>query len=255
MVIPHGMSTGSNSSVVRDVTFDAEMNCWICGAIADSAEHMIKRSDLQSLFGHISERHQLFRRVGHAPREKVQGLGSNKLKFRSCLCSHCNNARTQQHDLSWETLSTFLRNREPRIKVGSVVRLNSTFSRGLRKSMLGVHLYFVKLFGCLIAVNAIPIEIQPFVDAILQGSPHPKIHLSFLDVSSLHPRYPAAITPVETIKLQGHVVGAQWFYFVGPLAVHVIYGDAISNRGNHVHLWHPSSTAKSIVIDNYTVHR
>lgn len=229
------------------------MKCWICGEIADSAEHMIKRSDLQSLFGHIPEKHQLFRRVGLARPEKVQGLGSDKLKFRSHLCSHCNNARTQQHDISWETLSTFLRNREPRIKAGSVVRLNNTFPCGLRKSMLGVHLYFVKLFGCLISDNEIPINIQTFADAILGGSPHPNVYLAFLDISSLRPRYPAAITPVETIKLQGQIIGAQWFYFVGPLAVHVIYGETINKRSNHVHLWHPSSTAKSIVIDNYAV--
>ena len=225
------------------------MKCWICNADADSGEHMIKASDIRSMFGQISQKHPLYRRVDDAPRETVQGISSNKLKFVTPLCARCNNSRTQQHDQSWTALSAFLKKRRPAICPNAVVRLNGAFSSGLRKSMLGVHLYFLKLFGCLIVSNSIPINIQPFAHSILTGLPHPSVYLSFLAVSKSRLREHAAITPVDTKKFEGRIIAANWFYCVGRIAVNVTYAEAIRKRSSRVHLWHPSSYAKSIIID------
>lgn len=229
--------------------FLAAMKCWICGKESQSAEHMIKASDINSMFGHVSQKHPLFRRVNHAPREIVQGTRSAKLKFNSRLCSHCNNARTQKHDKSWEALSKFLRERKPPIRAGAEVRLSPAFRDGVQMSMMGVHLYFLKLFGCLITDNAIPIEIQPFSEAILNEIPHPSVYLSFLSVSHPGIRRHTAITSVETVKVNSQIAAANWFYFVGPLAVNVTYAIAVSTNTRDVHLWHPSFYTKSIVID------
>lgn len=226
------------------------MKCWICGANADSGEHMIKASDIRCMFGHISQEHPLFRRVDDARREMVQGIRSKKLKFSAPLCSFCNNTRTQQHDQSWTLLCAFLKNRRPAIRPNTVVRLNGAFTGGLRKSMLGVHLYFLKLFGCLIVGNSIPINIQPFAQSILTGSPHLNVYLSFLAVSKSRLREHAAITPVYTVKLGGRIIAANWFYCVGRIAVNVTYAEAIQKQSSRVHLWHPSTHAKSIIIDD-----
>lgn len=225
------------------------MKCWICGAEGQSAEHMIKVSDIKSMFGHVSQKHPLFRRVDDAPREIVHGARSEKLKFYSRLCSYCNNARTQKHDKSWEALSKFLRERKPPIRAGAVVRLRPAFRDGVRKPMLGVHLYFLKLFGCLIADNAIPIDIQPFSEAIRNETSHPNVYLSFLSVSHPGIRRYTAITPLQTVEVNNQVAAANWFYFVGPLAVNVTYAVAVRPNTGDVHLWHPSCTTKSIVID------
>ena len=115
--------------------------------------------------------------------------------------------------------------------------------------MLGVHLYFIKLFGCLIDCNSIPINIQPFKYSIHTETPHPSVYLSFLAVSKSDFHAYAAITPVETVKLGDRVVAANWFYCVGRIAVNVTYAEAIRRQSQHVHLWHPSSYAKSIIID------
>ena len=225
------------------------MKCWICGAEGESAEHMIKASDIKSMFGHISQKHPLFRRIDTAPPETVQGVQSSKLKFGARLCSHCNNARTQRHDRSWEALSNFLRHRHPPIRAGMTVRLSPAFRNGIRRPMLGVHLYFLKLFGCLIADNEIPIDLAPFADAILNESPHPNVYLSFLAVSHAGIRQYAAITPVYTEKVAGTIVLANWFYFIGPLAVNVTYALAVRSNTKDVHLWHPSSSDRSIIVD------
>ena len=115
--------------------------------------------------------------------------------------------------------------------------------------MLDVHLFFLKLFGCLIADNAIPLDIRQFADAILNETPHPNVYLSFLAVSHPGIRQCAAISPVQTEKFNEQVGAANWSYFLGPLAVNVTYALAVRANTKEVHLWHPSSSAKCIIID------
>jgi hypothetical protein len=47
--------------------------------------------------------------------------------------------------------------------------------------MLNVHLFFLKLFGGMIAESAgnIPIPIEPFSDAIMTGRWHKEVYLQF----------------------------------------------------------------------------
>ena len=45
--------------------------------------------------------------------------------------------------------------------------------------MLKVHLYFVKLFGCHIAGNGIPLDITGFADAIMNEKAHSCVYLKF----------------------------------------------------------------------------
>jgi hypothetical protein len=52
------------------------------------------------------------------------------------------------HDKAWERLSDRLRAR--RLRVGQWVRANSIFPHYTRREMTNVHLYFLKLFGCMI---------------------------------------------------------------------------------------------------------
>ena len=115
--------------------------------------------------------------------------------------------------------------------------------------MLGVHLYFLKLFGSLIVDNAIPMDIQSFAKAIQNETPHPNVYLSFLAVSHSGIRQYAAITPVYTEKINDEIMFANWFYFVGPLAVEITYAPAVRANTKEVHLWHPTHSSKSIVID------
>lgn len=223
------------------------MSCWICGAPADTGEHMIKVSDLRDLFGHTSLNKPLFRRVNNGPQEKVPGVRSEKLKFQTRLCACCNNARTQAHDKSWEALATYLRKHSPLVRPGDVVRVASAFNNGVRHGLLGVHLYFAKLTGCLALDGGVPLDTQPFAEAILQNRPHPHLYLSFLALTDPGIQRHAFVTPVETITIGGNLSGAQWFYFAGRIGVHVTYAKALHNR-EQVHLWHPSDSEEAITI-------
>jgi hypothetical protein len=114
--------------------------------------------------------------------------------------------------------------------------------------MLGVHLFFLKLFGCLIAENNIPIKIEQFAQSIMQGVPHPKVWLAFW--TSLH--HPSikhvGCSQVETAQLAGRVAYASWFYVVDKVAVNVMYAEPGEHRKGLVHAWHPSSVGKHVRI-------
>lgn len=227
------------------------MKCWICGGDGDSAEHRIKASDVKDVFGLITTRHPLYRQADNGPYEIVHGLRSTKLKFASLLCSNCNTARTQKHDESWKLLSRFLRNRQPTIAAGDVIRLSDAFPDGIRKRMLWVHLYFLKIFGCQIIDGGVPIETKTLADAILTEKAHPNVYLSFLAATGPRSRRYIANSPVHVGKVGQDTVCAYWFYMVGSLVVNIAYANAVRKNNTRVHLWHPTYTTKSITIDTF----
>ena len=155
------------------------MKCWICGDDANSGEHMIKASDLKSLFGHVTQMAPLYFHTDEKRNQPVAGIKSDKLKYSALICTHCNNERKQPHDRAWEKLSNYLRTRQPPIRPGDLVRLDRLFPGNVGQSMLGVHLFFLKLFGCLIVEHSIRLDIGPVSQSILSGKPHPNVWLAF----------------------------------------------------------------------------
>lgn len=218
------------------------MKCWICGNKATTGEHKTKASDLRALYGSVSQKKPLFFHTDQRRNQKVGSIKSNKFKFDALICSHCNSARTAPHDKAWEQLSKFLREKNPAIKKGDAISLHKIFPGAVSKSMLYVHLFFVKLFGCAIVEHGIPIDIGPFAEAILQQILHPKVFLAF--GSSLN--MGTGLTNMETANINGRCVYATWFYIVEPVAVNVIYAEPSEKREGLVHAWNPSTISKCI---------
>jgi hypothetical protein len=112
----------------------------------------------------------------------VKSLDAKILKAPIRICNACNSARTQPHDRAWEEMSDRLRNRP--LVIGRWVRANRLFSYDTRRQMIKVHLFFLKLFGCMLCEakangHDVPIDIAPFSEAIVTGRPHPEVHLQF----------------------------------------------------------------------------
>lgn len=205
---------------------------------------MTKASDLKSMFGHVSQSAPLYM---HTPVKRnllVSGIKSDKLKFKSLLCSRCNNERTQPHDQAWERLSRYLREREPPLRPGSVVNLAKVFPGKVRQSMLDVHLYFVKLFGCLIVEHSVPLDLAPFSAAIIQGQAHPNVHLSLWALKDTGAHKFAGQTSIQTAQLQGQIAFATWLYYVGTIAVNVMYALPSERRRGLLTGWHPTEITK-----------
>ena len=224
------------------------MKCWICRDDANSGEHIIKTSDLKSLFGHVTQKSPLYFHTDEKSNQPIAGIKSDKLKYSELICARCNNERTQPHDRAWEKLSYYLRMRQPPIRSGDLIRLDRPFPGKVGQSMLGVHLFFLKLFGCLIVERSIAIDIGPFSQSILRGVPHPNVWLAFWTGLN-HPSIKhVGCSQVETAQLDSHIAYATWFYVVDRLAVNVMYADPTERRRGLIHAWHPSSIGKHVRI-------
>jgi hypothetical protein len=239
---------------VPDLYFkEIPMKCWICGKEGTrgaplTREHLTKASDLKDLCGNVTQKHPIFLHTAQQRNIKIGSIKSDKLKSDAIICSHCNNARTAANDRAWESLSKFLRERRPFIKKGDLVRLDKVFPGSVSRSMLNVHLYFVKLFGCAIVENGLLIDIAPFAEAIMRQQSHPNVYIAF--GPTLNNMEIASRTDIDTANVNGKCVFAIWFYIVNPILVSIIYAEPNEQKRRQglVHAWHPSTVSKRLHI-------
>ena len=234
------------------VAVPAEPLCWICKKNkADSGEHKTKRSDLLAVLGKVSQKQPFFYSDTKRKNHVVGSLDAKILKSPVRICAHCNNARTQPHDRAWERMSDRLRSR--RLMIGRWVRCNRIFGYFTKREMLAVHMYFLKLFGCMIAEakangHEVPIDLDVFSNAIMSGRPHPEVHLQF-------GRYDLGIgrSDLHCWKTEpgGSVLGG-WLYQLEPIAVSVLYVQA-GKFEERQDLWHPHSrtSAKRFLVADF----
>lgn len=221
------------------------MICWICGGPADSREHRVKASDLRLLFPEISQLQPIYSHNEQRPPKSVGSVRSDTLKWEAKLCHACNTTLTQPYDRAWQTLSTHLFER-PNPAPGQRVRLHKIFPGSTRRSMRHVHLFFVKLMGCLIAEHKPPIDIAPFANALRRDEPHPQVYLSFGVLPILRRRRTAMITPFGGFEAHSLTEYAQCKYMIGHVFVELIY----SKLPNYIlvtrDVWHPADSKKGL---------
>ena len=223
------------------------MKCWICGNAGTTGEHRTKASDLKSEFGKVTQKLPIYLSSDAKRNVKVNSIKkSEALKFSSLLCPNCNNSRSQPFDNAWLAVSENLRARSS-LKEGSIIKLEKIFPGSVKIGMLNVHLYFVKIFGCAIQEFGIPLNIEDFSRAILNGTSHPKVHISFGASNGLE----TGLTNMETANLDGQCVFATWFYLVGRLAVNVMYAEPTEKRQGLICSWHPTTVIKRIRLAKY----
>jgi len=226
------------------------MKCWICGAEANSREHVVKASDLKLQFGNFSQSNPLFQHSGARKNVRVGSLKSDKLKFSASICARCNNERTQPFDRAWEKLSSTLQSAHRQSPPAQRVRVKTIFPGASGKSMLNVHLYFVKLFGCRIVESGIPIDIEAFSQAILMGKPHPHLFLEFGVLKDVKGKR-AGITPIQAVNTQGQSVFATFMYSVGKIGVVPIF-TMLPTRRITRDAWHPSQHLRALELKSFT---
>lgn len=227
------------------------MKCWICGDEANSGEHILKASDLSSIFGTVTTRAPLYKHTVKRKNQLIQGIKSDQLKFKARLCARCNNERTQPHDKAWEHLSAYLRGLPQPIPSGATFSVSKVFPGTEAQSMLNVHLYFAKLFGSLIAEHNLPIPIDEFAHAILNGVPHSKLWLAHWTGLQSQPEL-AGGTDLNVATTLAGVAFATWFYIAGPAAVNVMYAKPGECRDGLIGAWHPSKFCEELTIRQLT---
>lgn len=225
--------------------------CWICGVDNPTTrEHKIKSSDLSSLYGKPTQENPLYLHKNMHLNKRVGSLDSDILKYKHHICKNCNNSMTQPYDLAWAQYSEFIRFKSPSSRPKDVIRFNRIFPYKTKLHMLRVHLYFVKLFGCQIIDNNIPIDIEPFSSALVEAKPHEDLYISF-GKSLGFPQCYAEISDIHLEKLNGKVAFASLLYRIGDLSVMVMYAQKGEKRQGLEHAWHPNGSLKRIIYQKF----
>lgn len=152
--------------------------CWICGNLADTAEHTVKKSDLIRMSGSkIFGKHN--RLVKHTADKRViiQGPNSRYIKYEKSLCKRCNNETTQPHDLAYDIFICHIIEYNNDILNTKIIKFNKIFNYNTKKQQLNLFKYFVKSFGCQLIENNIsaPTNLVDF----LNGNNKHNLHLAF----------------------------------------------------------------------------
>ncbi len=207
---------------------DKDYKCWICQInIADSGEHIIKKTDLKHVYGNASQKSPVYTRKDGKKTKPIGSINSNLFKYERVICEKCNNNITQNHDNSWEVLSDFLHNNWDDIKINNGFKLNKIFPSDPEEHMIFVQLFFIKLLGCKIAESGNDFCLKSFSAAINSGNEHPDVYISFRD--SQKNDYTAS-ADIDAFKDgNGNFVYLHWFYTIGSFSVDVIYTKNISN--------------------------
>lgn len=232
------------------------MTCWICGAPANSREHKIKKSDLKAVIGSPpTQANPIYIHTAARKNKRIGSLNADALKYAPSLCQLCNNTRTQPHDYAWQCLSESLRLRQPTVTAGCYVRTNRIFPYDTRRAMRHVHLYLVKLFGCMIVEGGgTQIDIAPFAQAILNDRIHPNVYAAFGPAprGEVEDKVIASGTDLEMEVLpDGRCTFAACIHDVGTLSVRVMYALDGEDRQGLVGAWNPKHGTTRLRMDHF----
>ncbi len=128
-----------------------EKICWICGGIATTKEHIIKKTDVEALFGSRSYQNKKIFKTDFDRNKNfaIQGASSNQLKHDVNFCAKCNSETTQPYDKAYKEFSTYIRNNFKEIKKNRFMNMNLIFGKRKSKEMQkNLFCYFIKCFGC-----------------------------------------------------------------------------------------------------------
>lgn len=219
------------------------MKCWICGAVGNTREHLIKASDLRLHFGNFSQSAPIYSHTSEKKNLQVGSPKSNRFKSRTRICEQCNTFRTQAYDRAWEQLSSYLKTNWLKIVAAGEFAWLDIFSDRSRNGSLDVHLYFVKLFGCRIIEHNVPIDITGFSRAILDRAPHDAVYLTFGPQPEKTGRKCLGLTKIDSTNLNGRSAFTTCSYIIDQVAVNIIYSPICISTEILGNVWHPAGCA------------
>ncbi|CAG1772029.1 hypothetical protein BAC3_02273 [uncultured bacterium] len=124
--------------------------CWICrNTIADSAEHIFKKSDITRAYGNGSYKGNFAPvHVKNGVITNVQGANSSTLKYKKSICHSCNTTVTQPFDRAYDTFIKWVLENESKILKRRFIDFYEVFGENFETSQRNLYKYFAKSFGC-----------------------------------------------------------------------------------------------------------
>lgn len=126
-------------------------NCWICGKLADSAEHKIKKSDIVKINGTGSYKKGEVLLHQNDSLIPLQGSNSKLVKYDKILCSSCNNAFTQPFDKAYECFIDYVCDNRDLVLNQRFINFKEVYGDNFADEQRNLYKYFVKSFGCRLA--------------------------------------------------------------------------------------------------------
>lgn len=226
------------------------MKCWICGGEGTTREHLFKASDIRQLYGDVTSKRPLYKHTDNRRNQILQSAKSKVITSKALICAHCNNQRTQPYDNAWLDLSGYLLNNWASISRRGGFDLSKVFPGSTNKAAICVHLYFVKLFGCRIVEDQIPIDIAPFSSALMNGTAHEEVHL-VISESPFGSDKVANVSEIHAMNANGFSDSAGWMYTFSPVSIFVGYMRKESKQKLWPNTWHPNRTGKFVKLGAY----
>jgi hypothetical protein len=122
--------------------------CWICGATADSSEHVFKARDLRRIFDKDGyESKDLPLHFSSRGSRKIRGPDSELVQYPRMLCRPCNNDRTSQHDRAYDQLSDWFVTEQSNYNI-SGLDFAAIFGADHAVVIDNLYRYCVKSLGC-----------------------------------------------------------------------------------------------------------
>lgn len=146
-----------------------------------------------------------------------------------------------------------MHSRIPTIEKSTIIRNNKTFPYKTTQEMLNVHLFFVKLFGCRIVSEKIPIDIESFSSSIINCKAHPYVFLKFGVFSSNYTSSIVGMSEINKSEIQSinELSIFHWYHRLDNLTVHVMFSS--HNEWNLLmDSWHPSHSTNNLKICNFS---
>ncbi|MDD4962804.1 MAG: hypothetical protein PHI11_02670 [Gallionella sp.] len=142
--------------------------CWICGEIATSGEHLLKRTDVVAVFGESFSKRVVKADLEGNHKKYIQSPNSKYLKYPVNLCANCNNARTQPYDRAYKQFADYIRENFDELKHGAEINTNLVFGKQYAKKMQrNLFCYFAKSFGC--QLDDVGLPVPKILKSILNG--------------------------------------------------------------------------------------
>jgi hypothetical protein len=136
--------------------------CWICGRLADTREHRIKKSDLVERFGkgpYLGANALAHVKGGRL--RYIQGPDSELVRYQKNLCAACNNSLTQPFDKAYEQFVLWVMQNEALVIKRRVIDFEVVFGTDWLVKQRDLFKFFAKCLGCRIAEAgySVPVDV------------------------------------------------------------------------------------------------
>jgi hypothetical protein len=118
---------------------------------------------------------------------------------------------------------------------------------------LHVHLYFVAALGARLAADAVELDLEPFMSALIERRPHADVSLLVADARVDRGSLRLYDSDLHLLRNQGGAVhSALWYHLAHPVTIKVNYlkpGAPLCPPPGHP--WHPVRQRKLVMLSPY----